>query len=301
MKKKQILFLVLLLIIPVFFSSFLSQSKNKAKGNEVYKIVTYNNMFNKNIWEKDKLAYHILSIIDSSATYTALVIPEQTFRGFDSKNMKSRLAYHYFKKAINKKRFKTLFIGSTGYINKDTLVNSCIIITDTILYKKVKKKLIPFTEYIPPLFYPLFIKKFYRPDVKDDLKNIVQKLNIMPLICYEAFFPNYVSNNIGNANYIFLISSEKFMNNNTFALKQYDNIVRLRAIENRTILLKASNYGWSFITDPYGKILDKKNNELNYFKLTQNNIGETTYRKWGNKATLPFIFIFLLLSFLKKI
>lgn len=65
---------------------------------------------------------------------------------------------------------------------------------------------------------------------------------------------------------MYLLSSEKFFNNSTWGKIQYNNILKLRCIENKTPLIKSSNYGNSFVISSKGKVLFKSNNEFNIFK-----------------------------------
>jgi len=298
--KKRLLCFLLFLIFPILFSSSINHYRKQNFADKGHiNIVTYNNKYNSTIWEKDKLAYHILKKVDSSKKYESLIIPEQTIRGFDGRKIKKSLTYHYFNEYLKKSIVKHIFIGTTGYRNKDTLVNSTIVISNKGYYKKVKKKLVPFTEYLPPVFYPFFKKKFYRGDVLDDLSAITKNINVQPLICYESIYPFFVTKNMGKANQIYITSSEKFMNENPFALMQYDNIVRLRAIENRAPLIKASNYGWSLYIDPFGKIIERKNDEINIFTPSKYSESYTFYKSRGVYLTLPFLLLFFIISLIK--
>jgi apolipoprotein N-acyltransferase len=90
---------------------------------------------------------------------------------------------------------------------------------------------------------------------------------IIPLICYEAFFPFFVSKKNIDANMIYLISSEEFLKSSIYGRKQYDNIIKLRCIENRLPMIKASSYGNSYLIDSYGVVKQQSRKEFNTFYI----------------------------------
>ncbi|WP_019039200.1 hypothetical protein [Psychroflexus tropicus] len=65
---------------------------------------------------------------------------------------------------------------------------------------------------------------------------------------------------------MYLLSSEKFFNNTIWGARQYNNILKLRCIENKMPMIKSSNYGSSIMIDSKGNILIELNDELNIFK-----------------------------------
>lgn len=297
--KRRFLFFILSLALPIITSFYIESYRNRVlKIKNTISIITYNDAYKEKFIARDKLTYNILNKIDTTKNYDFLVIPEQTIRGLDGKNIIKSLAYKYLKDYIDKEIFGTILVGTTGFRNKDTLVNSTLILSKDRLYRKIKKRLILYTEYIPPLLYSFYKKKFYRSDVKDDLKLIKDNLHIQPLICYESFYPYFVSKDLNSVNLIFITSSEKFMNGNNFALNQYNKIVSLRSIENRIPLVKASNSGWSVYTNVMGDIISKQNNEINLFNIDIVENHNTFYKTIGAFITLPVLVCFLIISIL---
>ncbi len=67
---------------------------------------------------------------------------------------------------------------------------------------------------------------------------------------------------------------------------QYDNIIGLRAIENRRTIIKASNYGWSKVINPYGMVLEKSKDEINYFETHFVQNKTTFYSLYGKETVL---------------
>ena len=146
------------------------------------------------------------------------------------------------------------------------IANGSVFITNSTNYTKTKEKLIVFNEYVPKIFSTILNKKKFNPYAKDTSKNIINDLGILPLICYEAFYSYYVMQENKNAKIIYLLSSEKFFNNSVWGAKQYNNILKLRCIENNIPMIKSSNYGSSFVINSKGKVLFKSSNEFNILK-----------------------------------
>jgi apolipoprotein N-acyltransferase len=68
-----------------------------------------------------------------------------------------------------------------------------------------------------------------------------------------------------NAEIMYLLSSEKFFNNSIWGKKQYNNVLKLRCVENKIPMIKSSNYGSSFVINSKGKVLFKSNDEFNIY------------------------------------
>lgn len=79
----------------------------------------------------------------------------------------------------------------------------------------------------------------------------------MPFVCYEILFSDFVANHSYNSNLIILLASEDFMHGSFFGKKQYNDLIRIRAIENNRYLIKNSFEGTSFLVSPKGDIVEK--------------------------------------------
>jgi len=82
-------------------------------------------------------------------------------------------------------------------------------------------------------------------------------------MCYEVIHSNVVAANSVSENLIIVQTSEYFMNNSYFGQLQYDNIIKLRAIENKKTVVKISNGGNSYLTSLKGKLLYN----INFFEV----------------------------------
>ena len=83
----------------------------------------------------------------------------------------------------------------------------------------------------------------------------MEKLNIFPFVCYEILFSDFVAEKTYNTSVIMVLVSEAFMNGSLLGSMQYDNIVRIRAIENNRYLVKNSYLGKSLLISPKGEIM----------------------------------------------
>ncbi|MBC9796756.1 nitrilase-related carbon-nitrogen hydrolase [Sinomicrobium weinanense] len=299
-KKGYIIFILVLIIPPLYSFTQLNRYNNKSH-NKTEKIVTYNNQYDLPHRSNDGLAINILKKVDPSSSYKSIIIPEQTFRGFLHKDYQKTLAYQFFQDYLNKGVFENIVLGATGRIKKGILVNSALIMTKDTSYYKNKKILVPYTEYIFPILHPFFKKKFYRADTEDSETQIINQLRIAPIICYESIYPFYVANKSKNVTYIYVLSSEKFMNDNQYGKTQYDRIIALRAIENGRPIIKASNNGNSMAIQTNGNIIQKSSKELNYISVPKTNSGNTFWNKYAYKITIIIIVLLSILCFFPKL
>ena len=76
-----------------------------------------------------------------------------------------------------------------------------------------------------------------------------------PLICYEAIFPGLVRRfAVEGADVLVNVSNDGWYGRSA-ALEQHLNLARVRAVENRRFLLRATNTGITAVVDPYGRIV----------------------------------------------
>ena len=130
-----------------------------------------------------------------------------------------------------------------------------------------KKHLVPFGEYIP---FSNFINKtplskyFNTTSLsKGEAKNFPS--NIVPLICYEGIFPNFVKLNrkIG-AKLLVNITNDSWFGKKT-GPKQHFTHVKFRAIEEGLPLIRSSNMGFSGLINPLGSTVSQVELESNSY------------------------------------
>lgn len=118
--------------------------------------------------------------------------------------------------------------------------------------------LVPFGEYVPPLFS--FVNR-----VTQEAGDFVpgQKVHVLPagqeklgvFICYEAAFPALVRQFANDgAGVLVNLSNDGYFGHSP-ARDQHLLIARMRAVENRRFLIRCTNDGLSAVVDPAGKIV----------------------------------------------
>ena len=162
-----------------------------------------------------------------------------------------------------------------------------------------KKKLVPFGEYVPFPF-KIFSKMFpylegydFKSGNKTNLL-IYKDFRIAPLICFEAIFPNFVSNFIlKNGNLLINITNDAWFGNSSAPFQHFE-MARIRAIETGKYLVRAANTGISAIISPDGEIIKlshlfKKEIIIGEISLTNNN---TLWIKYKNQIFILFLTLF---------
>lgn len=140
--------------------------------------------------------------------------------------------------------------------------NSIYLIKDGELsYPYYKVNLIPFSEYLPgEKAFPILRKLFplvgdVTPGDRMDFIQIGKKLQIIPLICYDGIFPNFVRKFALNGGNVFLSLDNDTNFGPTRASAVHASVMLYRAIENRIPLIRLSNVGVSFTVLSSGEIL----------------------------------------------
>jgi len=147
-------------------------------------------------------------------------------------------------------------IGSGG----SNITNSAVVLDpegrEILQYDKMH--LVPFGEYVPAWAFPNLIGK-----ITNEVGNFIpgSRYGVAPtpdgalgvFICYEDIFPQLVRRTaLAGAQVLVNISDDAWYVD-VAALQELE-MARLRAIENRRYLLRATNDGITAVIDPYGRI-----------------------------------------------
>ena len=128
-----------------------------------------------------------------------------------------------------------------------------------------KRKLVPFGEFLPfeNLLNKFGMKKItegHGSFVQGSLNNniILDNLNILPLICYEVIFTDFVQKSDDNTNLIINISEDGWFGQSIGPDQHFTKSI-FRAVENGTFFLRSANKGVSAIIDNKGNIIKELN------------------------------------------
>ncbi len=178
--------------------------------------------------------------------------------------------------------------------------NSMIIINNNfdIIQRYNKRKLVPFGEFLP---FQHLLKKFGLKKIteghgsyqrgQENNNIIIDKLNSLPLICYEIIFPDLIKKSNVNTNLIINISEDGWFGKSIGPDQHFAKSI-FRAIENNTFLIRSANQGVSAIIDNKGNIIKRLN------RNEAGNIEFDVPLVKSNKLKNDLIFFILLITYL---
>jgi apolipoprotein N-acyltransferase len=228
---------------------------------------------------------------------TLFIWPEGVFSGYSFEEIL------VFKELIsqNFSNKHHIIFGSnkSGQISEN-FYNSMIIVNNNfdIIQSYNKRKLVPFGEFLPfeHLLNNFGLKKiteghgsFLRG--KEDNNLLVEKLNILPLICYEIIFPDLIQKSDIDTNLIVNISEDGWFGNSIGPDQHFAKSI-FRAVENNTFLLRSANRGVSAIIDNKGEVMKRLN------RYEAGNIEFDVPLIKSNKIKNDLIFFVLLITYL---
>ncbi len=159
-----------------------------------------------------------------------------------------------------------MLLGSDTAFYKDNrlfIYNSVILLDENKnivdMYHKIK--LVPFGEYVPfpfKIFSSIFpYLEGYDFSAGQEKKVLTFKeWKIVPLVCFEGIFPNFVADFSKKGNVIVNISNDAWFGK-TVAPYQHFEMARVRAIETGLYLIRGTNTGISAVITPIGSIKGK--------------------------------------------
>ena len=123
-----------------------------------------------------------------------------------------------------------------------------------------KIHLVPFGEYVPLRRWIKFAGRL-TADIADFTPGTVFRVGELPggrfgtFICYESIFPDEIRRfALGGAGLLITISNDGWFGRSA-APAQHLMMARVRAVENRRWLLRATNNGFTASVDPYGRYI----------------------------------------------
>ncbi|WP_150909853.1 apolipoprotein N-acyltransferase [Marinobacter halotolerans] len=126
-----------------------------------------------------------------------------------------------------------------------------------------KQKLVPFGEYVPLEqwlrgligFFDLPMSSFSRGP-SDQGPLTANDIRIMPFVCYEVAYPDFVAFNAYNTGVLLTVSNDGWFGDSIGPL-QHLQIARMRALETGRYMLRGTNNGVTAIIDEKGQISEQ--------------------------------------------
>ena len=269
--KKSLIFFTTILIIFVFYIY------GNYSINQNYKYIeTIDNKFNIKVVSPNFRLDYDLSLKDienelkklsrysdpTNNLKTLFIWPEGVFSGYSYREILE--LREIFSKNFGEEHFILFGINKLDE-KKNAYHNSLIIVNNRleILNEYRKQKLVPFGEFLPfENFLNIFgIKKitegygsYLRGKKQENI--IIEKINILPLICYEIIFTKFIQQSNQKTNLIINISEDGWFGN-TIGPHQHFAKAIFRAIEHNTFLIRSTNKGISAIINNRGQVIKK--------------------------------------------
>jgi len=166
---------------------------------------------------------------------------------------------NFFTRLVASFRAPLLF-NSTSVESDNRYYNSAIMLGSEgqVDYRYDKMHLVPFGEYVPAAEWLGFIDPLtfevsaFTPGREYRLGQ-VGNMRFATLICFEGIFPEIGREFQKRGAEIFVIITNDAWYGRTAAPEQHLQIGAFRAIENRRMVLRAANSGYSAIIDPLGR------------------------------------------------
>ena len=225
------------------------------------------------------------------------------------------LTYNSAFEEINKMRkaagesiliFGALKIDASNFLNNSLIIENKN--QETVFYNKAK--LVPFGEYLPFINLKSYFKISERSNLfgwgfkkgkGSELLNLSNGLSFVPLICYEAIFPNFLKPSVKNADFILQITNDAWFGK-SIGPQQHLAQLRIRAIEYGLPVIRVANTGISAIIDANGKVIKNlsvnKSGYLDSFIPSRKH--STIYGQFGDFIFLSLIFLCVVIAFLNK-
>ncbi len=304
-KKLFSIFLTISFLLGVYiYGDYVNNKNNKILKDDIekkyFKVISPNFDLEYNLSSRE-IEERFMKLIRFSdpepKKKTVFIWPEGVFSGYSYNELLM------FKELISKnfsKNHNIIFGTNTLEPTTGNFYNSMIIINNNfdIIQRYNKRKLVPFGEFLP---FQHLLKKFGLKKIteghgsyqrgQENNNIIIDKLNSLPLICYEIIFPDLIKKSNVNTNLIINISEDGWFGKSIGPDQHFAKSI-FRAIENNTFLVRSANQGVSAVIDNKGNIIKRlKRNEAG-------NIEFDVPLVKSNKLKNDLIFFILLITYL---
>lgn len=149
--------------------------------------------------------------------------------------------------------------GAVGRGSDGAPLNAALMMDPSgrVLDEYDKINLVPFGEFVPPLFS--FVNRITKEagDFSPGHRVVVFPDRVGAFICYESAFPDLVRQFAQNGAEVFFNLSNDGYFGNSEAYEQHLSLVRMRAAENARWIVRATNDGITATVDPTGRVTER--------------------------------------------
>lgn len=267
---QQIIFLLILIAVPLLYSSILLDTKENTLGNKTFACIQPNlDPYNEKFIPEKELK-HFEDFISTADSICSKLNPDFLFgpetlilQSINENTPKASLFYQEILKLKHKYPKTTILIGV--HSNKENeSYNSAFFLSDTIPQFYHKTKLVPLFERIPfdKYFhfltkYPLEIGGYHGTySSKNDVNYFLSDCTaIVPIVCFESVFGDYCAQRVPDqSGFICMITNDGWWKN-TPGYRYHFNFSRIRAIESRRHYIRVANNGISAHINSKGTII----------------------------------------------
>ncbi len=305
-------FTFLIFIINFIFGNLIIKNYEKIEGTDLensIKVISPKIDINRFLQDinPEKILLDLIKISKPDKTKkTIFIFPEGILSNIYLYDLK-KYNYLFLENFSNNHK---IILGINSY-EDSKIFNSLVVIDNNtnVLSKYDKNKLVPFGEFLPfeNFFKKLGFKKIthgylsFSSSYTRDLINI-NRLNFLPLICYEIIYSGNLKNSI-NLDYDFILNiSEDGWFGKSVGPHQHFSHSIFRSIEEGKNVIRSANNGISAFINSKGQVISKiittKKGfiEIKSFKQVK----KTHFSSYGNKIFFYFLIIYIsLIAFLK--
>lgn len=183
-----------------------------------------------------------------------------------------------------------LILGAPHHENGDKYFNSAFYVAadGAVTGRYDKTHLLPFGEYFPLRFIALLRRHFERVrSFTPGADGVLLQTRAGPaavVICFEAIFPEIVRQRMADgAKFLVNLSNDVWLGHGS-GQSQHLAMVVLRAVENRTWVVRATTTGISAFIDPWGRVRTASplfEEAVLHHEITPQHVS-TVYQRWGD-------------------
>nr|WP_207145090.1 apolipoprotein N-acyltransferase [Persephonella atlantica] len=248
-----------------------------------------------------------LHLIQTASKYSVdlIILPESAIPVYPLYQEEDVYRLYFFDRLKKYKKPVLSGFDNVYYKNGRLILHNSVFLYDEnnrLVDTYNKMKLVPFGEYVPfpfGIFRSLFPYLEGYDFVPGKEKKVIRfkEFKIVPLICFEAIFPDFVSEFAKKGNLIVNVTNDAWFGRTSAPLQHFE-MARVRAVETGKYLIRAANTGISAVINPVGEIKSslKLFEDGIILEKVYLNSKATFWAEHHYKIKLLFIILFIILS-----